>query len=145
MQLLTSMAYPVSLLGSTYPKTRRKPGIACKEPTAARSKPYCILAMDTRQHRKIHLRFCHTVVDDIKVSDIVIIVTLDVQPSQLGIAIYQDVDKPFLKILRDFSSFSFVGPVANSPKYVPGIIVRGMLEHWSQGESWQPMLASQDA
>lgn len=61
---LTSIAYPVSLSWEGYPKTLRKPGIACNDPTAARSNPYCIFAMETRQHKRRHFRFCQRVVED---------------------------------------------------------------------------------
>lgn len=60
----TSIAYPVSLSGAGYPNTFRNPGMACSDPTAARSNPYCIFAMETRQHNKRHFRFCHSVVDE---------------------------------------------------------------------------------
>lgn len=74
--LLTSIAYPISDSGSRYPKTLRKPGIAWSDPTAARSNPYCILAIETRQQRKRHLRFCHRVVSDMGLSAMMIAVKL---------------------------------------------------------------------
>lgn len=36
--------------------------MAWREPTAARSNPYCRFAMETREHRKRHFRFCQRVV-----------------------------------------------------------------------------------
>lgn len=54
----------MSLPGFGYPNTLRKPGIACRDPTAARSKPYCMLAMETRQQRNRHFRFCQSDVEE---------------------------------------------------------------------------------
>ena len=58
---LTSIPYANGLVGSSYPKTIKKPGIACKPPTAAVSMPYCMLAIATAEHISRHLRFAQSV------------------------------------------------------------------------------------
>ena len=52
---LTPIPYPPGALGSGYPKTLRKPGIACRAARQALSRPYCMLARETRAQMKRHL------------------------------------------------------------------------------------------
>lgn len=61
------MAYPPGLVGSGYPKTTRNPGIACKPPTAAESRPYCMFAIETMVQMSRHFLFAHSEVCGISV------------------------------------------------------------------------------
>ncbi|KAK3401304.1 hypothetical protein B0T20DRAFT_112878 [Sordaria brevicollis] len=48
------MPYPPGAVGSGYPNTLRKPGIAWRAPRQALSRPYCMLARATRVQMRRH-------------------------------------------------------------------------------------------
>lgn len=73
---LASIAYPAGWLGSLYPNTSKKPGIACRDPIAAESSPYCMFAMATIAHIAKHFRFAQRDVSAIFTMAVMILLTL---------------------------------------------------------------------
>ena len=90
---LASIAYPAGWLGSLYPNTSKKPGIACKDPIAAESSPYCMLAIATVAHIARHFRFAQRDVSGILGTAVIILLILKKRQKVNGNLYYQKPEK----------------------------------------------------